>query len=145
MIALPAGAMIVFMGLHLPAFGSADSALLSQGFVAVRVDQPSVEEGDSYVKVFRTKALGVVRVYAETKANTVDSFLVGCRRNHPCAKPMTPEMNCIRIDTTSWRCKYDQVNFEVHTCAHSAYFLTRLGAEYPRELCAALRPARPRR
>src|SRR2546427_307139 len=112
--------LLLFLGLRLPALGSSESELASNGFVGIVWHQLESPEGDGYMKVLRSKELGRVEVFASTKDHIVDSLFISCWGRRACARPLPPAMECLRLDKQSWRCAQDGADFDVHNCAGHA-------------------------
>jgi hypothetical protein len=148
MTVLLALSVMSFMGLQLPAIGSAEQQLPALGFSDSRSDVPASYESRNLHKTMVSKVLGRVRVSVVTVKAQVRTLSVACLPARRCnGKESIPAVDhCHAVTRSSWRCSQDGLEFDVRRCGRYIYFLMAPGEEFPQVACDAFgTPGVPRK
>src|SRR4051812_38152789 len=106
-------AVISFMGVKLPAFGSTEAGLKEAGFTKVATDVNVSPENGTFSKSTASSALGRVRVRAVTVKNSVEVLSISCLGKRLCAgRPPGNAGRCVQIGPQAWRCSQQGIDFE---------------------------------
>jgi hypothetical protein len=128
-------AVFHFMGLTLPEFGGAESALARQGF---RVGTSDAQDFHEYVRRDRSALLGGVTIDVAAKDEKVIAIFIKCRQGRHCARPPPETQRCDALSSDEWTCSQARLKYRMFICAASLYMLTTSLEQFPAALCSKL-------